>query len=661
MANKHQKLTPLQLEEILCDHDEWLSSNFKSGKSAELAGQNLEGFDLSGKNLSFSNLKGAKLQGANLIGTNFQKAVLSRADLSNAKLSHALLQKSVLSYANFSNTNLEDAKLEDADLKSTDLSKTTGLIAKQLAGTNLTGVILPDSINVVEPLNEIGDLAKSAKVIFIAVILACFYSWLTIGATNDVSLLTNSIPAKLPLLGVEMPIAIFYFVGPVILLATFLYLHLYLQRLWEKLAAMPSIFQDGRTLDERVYPWIFVGFARSHLFRLSTHRPAFSRLQSCLCISLAYALVPFTIYIFWGGYLTKQFLLCSEIHVFEIAVIIFCALRFYIIAIKTLRRRHVTWFDRIFSAGIALLIGYFLHFLSWNSINCERHDSVATSIRLTLPKGDSPYAKKDLATSDPRFWVPTLLAKSLINSFADLTEADVSLKPSNWSGDPAQLPFVKGADLHLASLHNATAPNVFLVNANMQGVNLSGALLYNASLQGANLSQANMCWTVLQCAQLQGVKLDFTFILGASLWQANLKGAKGNWTSFEGSSCLSADFSDTVLENSSFGSTGLMGVNFTNAILKNSRFQKANLTLAKMQRTDCMRADFAEANLAGADFSEANLAFANLKDIQGWTNISSLKLANIYSVQNAPEGFIEWATNKMGAITTKKTDEWTPD
>ena len=298
MATHHhhaKRIEAKELGDVLADHEKWLASDGKAGKFANLSGFNLENIDLSFRNLGKIVLKGARLQSANLHGANLEEANLAEADLSAANLRQASLQKSILCDVEFQNADVQDARIHDSDLSGADLTKANGLVSTQLGGTNLLRAKLPDSVHVESSIGEIGELAKTAKIVFLSCCLACFYSWITIGSTSDAHLLTNTRASKLPLLGVEMPISIFYFVGPIILLCTFLYLHIYLQRLWERLSSLPAIFQDGHTLDEKVYPWFFVGFARSHLPRLRNRRPAFSRFQFIACVVLAYSLIPITL------------------------------------------------------------------------------------------------------------------------------------------------------------------------------------------------------------------------------------------------------------------------------------------------------------------------------------------------------------------------------
>ena len=57
-----------------------------------------------------------------------------------------------------------------------------------------------------------------------------------------------------------------FWVGPLLLVVSFVYFHLYLQRLlqrlWETLAELPAILPDGAAIDERVDPWVVTSLIR---------------------------------------------------------------------------------------------------------------------------------------------------------------------------------------------------------------------------------------------------------------------------------------------------------------------------------------------------------------------------------------------------------------
>ncbi|HEY6391747.1 MAG TPA: pentapeptide repeat-containing protein, partial [Bryobacteraceae bacterium] len=224
--------------------------------------------------------------GADLSGKDFGGAILDDANLSRAKLDGAI----------FRNASLRRANLSDA----------SGLRSDQFPGADLTGAKLPDTVAKFETLSVIKDASDQAKTLFIALMAACAFSWLTIGATRDASLLSNSSTTPLPIINVPLPIDDFYLVAPVLLLIAFLYFHLSLQRLWEQLADLPAFFPDGNAADKRVYPWLLSGLMRSKTDRLRRDPRAMGKLQTAVSVLLAYALAPLTLIGFWGRYLTAH-------------------------------------------------------------------------------------------------------------------------------------------------------------------------------------------------------------------------------------------------------------------------------------------------------------------------------------------------------------------
>ncbi len=77
---------------------------------------------------------------------------------------------------------------------------------------------------------------------------------------------------------------------------------------------------------------------------------------------------------------------------------------------------------------------------------------------------------------------------------ANLREADISIKPTNWTGKhtEGEIALVKGAQLRGKNLRNAEASGAFLVKADLSNANLQWAVLSGANLQKADLSGANL-------------------------------------------------------------------------------------------------------------------------------------------------------------------------
>ena len=188
-------------------------------------------------------------------------------------------------------------------------------------------------------LKVIEETSKNARKIFIAMLLGCVYSWLTIATTRNPATLTNSKLLKLPIIGTETPMAWFYPVAPLVLLAAFFYLHFYLRRLWEGLAELPARFPDGKRLDQRAYPWLLNGLVRRHFERLR-ERPFTSHLEEWFTIFLAWWAVPITLGGFWWFYfnLPSRDSIVTDLHIAVIMTSVIATLHFLRLTRRILRR-----------------------------------------------------------------------------------------------------------------------------------------------------------------------------------------------------------------------------------------------------------------------------------------------------------------------------------
>ena len=125
--------------------------------------------------------------------------------------------------------------------------------------------------------------------------------------------------------------------APVVLLAIYLYLHLYLQTLWETLISLPAVFPDGRRLDRRAYPWLLTSLIRAHVPRLRGLPQTFSSVRIAASFIMAWGLVPFTIALFWGRYLPTHDWFGITILSAALLLSIWAAAAFYYRARTTLR------------------------------------------------------------------------------------------------------------------------------------------------------------------------------------------------------------------------------------------------------------------------------------------------------------------------------------
>jgi uncharacterized protein YjbI with pentapeptide repeats len=100
----------------------------------------------------------------------------------------------------WSRRNAPETKFTDAILRDIDVSNCKDLNTSQFAGADLTGAKLPESIASFEMLKTLEGAASQAKTLFISLLAACAYTWLTVGSTRDLSLLSNPTTSPLAVL-----------------------------------------------------------------------------------------------------------------------------------------------------------------------------------------------------------------------------------------------------------------------------------------------------------------------------------------------------------------------------------------------------------------------------------------------------------------------------
>src|SRR5918996_1048089 len=556
-------------------------------QGANLTGANLQGAKLKGANLNGANLRGTQLQGANLSNANLKRAWLRDACLSGAKLENTDLAEAQLQNAKLIRTQLQGANLWHAELHGANLWKAQLWRAKlfevvfgqketsgadsvnpqggtgageapkvadlsnadfrdadlsgailngargfpvTLAGSVLTNAKLSTDVAKFETLAHVQKTSQNAQTTFFALLAACLYSWLTIWTTNDSDLFTGTASSQLPIISTPILVSWFYWVAPFVLLAVYCYLLLYLQRLWEGLAPLPAIFPDGEALDDKAYPWLLTGFARPYFKR---HSPrSLIRDEKGLAILLAWGLVPLTLIFFWLRYLPAHDESGTALQFAALAFASWYGMRTYQLAIWTLRgplwqaekrQTETQWnkalrtvrrlrTNRHVGPWLVTLVVTLVVMLVWLSARCNlvgseflglKYPCVAFHSSLT---GSLPHFPKYYGT-------------------ADLRDAEISIKPSNWTGVDeeslaAEIAQVKGADLSELDLREVDASGAFLVKARLEDADLRRANLSSADLREAKLQRAQLQDADLSSADLRGANLS-----GANICGANLRGA----------------------------------------------------------------------------------------------------------------------------------------
>lgn len=569
-AGESKTLLPEQLTSILEDHKVWRSSKGAEGaaaaffdcdlrghelQDAQLAGANLQranleqvalqDSDLSEAVLMHANLASANLQGANCRATQFQQANLRNADLRDAALPSAIffgadltdanLQGTDLRKARFANAELSACDLRDSDLRDADLSEVTGLQSQQLAGSNLSGADLPPEIASFEALDHVAEISRHARTVFLGVIGGCVYSWLTISTTSDAMLIVNAASTPLPIIQTHVPITGFYWAAPMILLALFLYLHIYLLRMWDGLGSLPAVFPDGRRLDQKAYPWLMTGLVSASVPLLRQARPSLWWLQWGLAILAAWILVPFTLLAFWLRYLPKHDWVGAALLVALLLAVVWASFRLYRLAVAALAHRggSIQGSARrveVMAVGLAALVTLLVSYAAlWGS-----QPLTILGYRFYAEfRGADLSTKPDGWSREAELFLSNLKARP--GTTVDVSSEMWQIRAAPFSGynlrhaDASDAMLAK-ADLHHADLQGANLKGAMLwraelSKANLTAADLSGAMLSNADLLGSNLSGANLQDAAFFRADLQNADLTGADLRGTWLSEARLKGA----------------------------------------------------------------------------------------------------------------------------------------
>ena len=136
----------------------------------------------------------------------------------------------------------------------------------------MAGAKFSAEFNLFGGIDTVRELTHQARRLLFLLLCGCSLAWLCITATTDARLLTNASIALFPELSLPIPSVAVFNLTPILLVLLYIYLHLYLQRLWEEMATLPAIFPDGRPLDRAVYPWLLHGLVRVYNGRLQHDR-----------------------------------------------------------------------------------------------------------------------------------------------------------------------------------------------------------------------------------------------------------------------------------------------------------------------------------------------------------------------------------------------------
>lgn len=637
---------PPELRQILDFHRLWLDTRGKEGSRAILPHYSFQGLKLSGENLERADLAGAEFQGADL----------REANLKQAQLQGAIFSQAILTGADF----------RDADLERADLGDSKGLSLLLLARANLAGCRLPDDQAKFAGLDYVKDASSITSNLFMAMLITCVYTGITVFTTSDVALLTNTGTTKLPLLGVDISVASFYFAAPLLLLAIYIYFHLNLQHLWESLANLPAIFPDGQQLDQKVYPWLFNWLPSAYFIRLQelkNRRVFMAHLQKYLAAFFAWFFLPLTLVLLGGRYLYVRNLYVTHYHLLIVAAAVWFGLRFSYYAGTTLRGENGKKSGRVLGNAV------------WTCLVLLLMYALADGFIYGVPARLEPDLRPEIGWFKHRTLVPEVLDSLRLRIVVNFEEKDVSTRSAPGEGRKGEKdadresPLARGAPLKGRNLWYAGAKGAYMARADLRRANLEeGAYLLGVDLREAKLGEAGYPWlaaelpkallvkadlskaclyranlhrAILEGANLTGCELEAAVLAEANLRYANLRGAKLKGTILRAANLQGADFTGAKdlearqikeanvwilarYDDKLLKELGLPPDH--NKLVETLKFVKLNLERANFRGADVSRFDFTESSLQGADLRKANLKRSILQK----ANLSQAQLRQSY-------------------------------
>ncbi len=489
-----------------------------------------------------------------------------------------------------------------------------------------------------DQINRINELSRTARATWLSLLGYLAFVGVTLLGVEDVDFFDPSRQTDLPLIGVAIPTASFFIFAPILGAALYIYLHLYLLKLWDELATVPNTHKNA-PISDHLTPWLINDLGLSLRTDEALRKRPLGRLSKWVTIALVFLAGPMILAGFW----VRSFPALNEWMTLFIAALVYLALRSGFISWRYLRNlikgTDITTTKRynILNPKIAAPFLFGLVTISW--LATEGDFDFYTGVKIT---GLQPLARanlsgqnlserpkewRDINTAQRRFratWsrrqnipldtcgqiyrtdapAPTNLTflrenwcetKSLTAEctlyFAKLDKRFLT----EWTEERKSLMIgVKTANLEKRDLRNANLSEAFLVQANLKRARLERANLWRARLEGANFRSARLERAYLVQARLEGANFRWARLDGAILSEARLEraslslalleGANLQWARLEGANLKWARLEVANLSSAQFQSVEWAGAKILNSPAHSTDFRGAkNLTQGQLE------------------------------------------------------------------------------
>ena len=519
-----------------------------------------------------------------------------------------------------------------------------------------------------DELEQIAEISRSAGGAWLSLLIVALFCVVTLMGHSDADFFEAGAGTELPFFGTTVPAQSFFIGAPLLVLGVFVYLHIYLVKLWRALSVPPMMLDASddrpRRLDEAVFPWLLNDAALR--WRAGAPSRPFGWLTGLGTWVLCWALTPLLIGAFW----IRSMPLHDEFLTLFLGALL-CIGLCVAWTSRRLARRILAGRDPR-STGVvgwffALLLFAIAGVVSWTTTEGglyaptqAEQDENGTAIAnhrvvcdyATFYDGWNCFLADFALHGDGALLVPANLEGAQLAkppagyrphllAFADFYDAYVARQReefgSDWrdelfaaagGDDPsweatilrefaarraADRALIERRSLAGFDLRRANLDGAFLDGVDLRLADLRLSSMVNVQLEGARLNGAKLADASLFRAQLQHASLYFADLSRAHLLGAQLDGAQAPRTRLKGSRLNSVSARGANFDEADFSEATLSNANFEDATFRRAVFSEASVTASNFDRAIMARASFGRANLSTSTFRAAILASANLE------------------------------------------------
>jgi uncharacterized protein YjbI with pentapeptide repeats len=517
-------------------------------------------------------------------------------------------------------------------------------------------------------INELSQLARTA---WFSLLVYLVFVGVTLLGVEDADFFVPSRQTQLPLVGVEIPTASFFWTAPILGAALYTYLHLFLIKLWDAHA-------DARTSDDdATHHWLVNDLALILQGDPVTKERPLARLAGLVTWVLVWAAGPIVLAYAWWRSMPAHNEWMTLLIAFFLGVTLFVGFTSWRAAVTRLqrppRRRWTGWLRR----PLALLAALILVVVSWTRTEggldryADRLIDVAeanSSLAFFQPTDEAGTRKSADQVQDE--WIARHLRFDGFVAATDLAGAQLSPMPEDWlpcdiakrefraayreregldtmSGEAeaafedewlrrrsAYLAAIGAVDLTAFDFRKADLTDSFAAGARFPSFPWKGANLSPEIFEGSRyfddktcrlkwedvdftsmgFADARLSGASLRRARLDGIKLDGAKLDGADLGDAGLEGA-----SLLGADLTAADLRSANLKGASARGATFVGANLSQADLSGADFAGFSIRFGSLSIVLSKGADLRRAQLEGATMHRVLLAGADLRGVTGLT------------------------------------------